>query len=111
MKEPELEENDLDATVQGDRLEIVRRSLEPDNRPVEVTAPDGSSRKVGLADRHDGSYLPSLGIEQAGLHRVSGGERVAMASAGPLNPIEFAAVRAPAAARTSTRLQARTPYH
>src|SRR3546814_7790612 len=35
MKEPELEENDLDATVRGDRLEIVRRSLEPDNRPVE----------------------------------------------------------------------------
>src|SRR3546814_7063109 len=90
MKEPELEENDLDATVQGDRLEIVRRSLEPDNRPVEVTAPDGSTRKVELADRHDGRYTPSLGIDQAGLYRVSDGARVALAAAGPLHPIAFA---------------------
>ena len=41
MKEPDLEENDLRATIDGDRLMVTRQSLEPDDRPVTVTAPDG----------------------------------------------------------------------
>ncbi len=48
MKEPDLEENDLRATVDGDRLVVTRQSLEPDDRPVTVTAPDGSSQSLKL---------------------------------------------------------------
>ncbi len=43
MKEPDLEENDLRAAIDGDRLVVTRQSLEPDDRPVTVTAPDGTS--------------------------------------------------------------------
>ena len=46
MKEPDLEENDLRAAVDGNRLVVTRQSLEPDDRPVTVTAPDGSSRSL-----------------------------------------------------------------
>ena len=34
MKEPDLEENDLRAAIEGDHLDVTRQSLEPDDRPV-----------------------------------------------------------------------------
>ena len=92
MKEPDLEENDLRAAVDGDRLIITRQSLEPDDHPVTVTAPDGSSRSLKLTPEHGGRSGGSLAIDQMGLYRVTDGTRTALAAAGPLNPIEFADV-------------------
>ena len=93
MKEPDLEENDLRAAVDGDRLVVSRQSLEPNDRPVTVTAPDGSSRSMQLTPDHGGRSTGSLAIDQMGLYRVRDGSRTALAAAGPLNPIEFADVR------------------
>jgi hypothetical protein len=92
MKEPDLEENDLRAAVDADRLIITRQSLEPDDHPVTVTAPDGSSRSLKLTPEHGGRSGGSLAIDQMGLYRVTDGARTALAAAGPLNPIEFADV-------------------
>jgi hypothetical protein len=93
MKEPDLEENDLRAMVQGDRLVVTRQSLEPDDRPVTITAPDGSSRSLKLAPESGGRSTGSLPISEMGLYRVGDGSRTALAAAGPLNPVEFADVR------------------
>ncbi|HTV45858.1 MAG TPA: hypothetical protein VMF05_11110 [Stellaceae bacterium] len=106
MKEPDLEENDLRASVDGDRLLVTRQSLEPDHRPVTVTLPDGGHRTLQLTHDTGGRSTGSLAIDQMGLYRVSDGTRTALAAAGPLNPIEFADVRttdaklAPVAAAT-----------
>ncbi len=94
MKEPDLEENDLRAMVEGDRLHVTRQSLEPDDRPVSVTAPDGSSRGLTLAPESGGRSSGTLPITEMGLYRVTDGTRTALAAAGPLNPIELADVRA-----------------
>ena len=94
MKEPDLEENDLRATVEGDRLVITRQALEPDDRPVSVTLPDGSSRDLTLSPDSGGRSTGTLPIGEMGLYRVTDGSRTALAAAGPLNPIEFADVRA-----------------
>jgi len=93
MKEPDLEENDLRAAIEGDRLVISRQSLEPDDHPVTVTAPDGASRTVTLAAEANGRSSASLPITQMGLYHVTDGTRNALAAAGPLNPIELADVR------------------
>jgi hypothetical protein len=93
MKEPDLEENDLRVTVEGDRIAVTRQSLEPDDHPVTVTAPDGSSRRLTLAPETGGRSSGSLPISEMGLYRVTEGTRTALAAAGPLNPIEFADVR------------------
>jgi len=93
MKEPDLEENDLRAVVEGDRLTITRQSLEPDDHPVTVTAPDGSTRSLTLSPDTGGRSIGSLPIGEMGLYRVSDGNRTALAAAGPLNPTEFADVR------------------
>jgi hypothetical protein len=92
MKEPDLEENDLRAAVEGDRLIVTRQSLEPDDRPVTVTGPDGSSRSLSLTAESGGRSSGTLPITEMGLYRVSDGKRSALAAAGPLNPIEFADV-------------------
>ena len=93
MKEPDLEENDLRAVVEGDRLTITRQSLEPDDHPVTVTAPDGSTRSLTLSPDTGGRSIGSLPIGEMGLYRVSDGNRTALAAAGPLNPTEFADAR------------------
>jgi hypothetical protein len=93
MKEPDLEENDLRAAVEGDRLVVTRRALEPDNRPVTVGFPDGSSRTLQLSPVEGGRSTGQLTVNQMGLYRVSDGSKTALAAAGPLNPIEFSDVR------------------
>jgi hypothetical protein len=93
MKEPDLEENDLRAVVEGDRVVVARQSLEPDDRPVEVTSPDGSKRSLTLSPESGGRSTGSLPISEMGLYHVTDGSRTALAAAGPLNPVEFADVR------------------
>jgi hypothetical protein len=93
MKEPDLEENDLRAIIDGNHLVVTRQSLEPDNRPVTVTAPDGSKKQLSLSPQGGGRSSGSMAISQMGLYRVTGGGRTTLVAAGPLNPIEFADVR------------------
>ena len=93
MKEPDLEENDLRAVVEGDSLVVTRQSLEPDERPVTVTAPDETSQTLKLAPEGGGRSSGRLPISEMGLYRVTDGTRTALAAAGPLNPVEFADVR------------------
>jgi hypothetical protein len=94
MKEPDLEENDLRATVEGNRLVVTRQSLEPDNRPVEITGPEGNFQTLTLKPTQGGQSRGSLPISESGLYRVTDGEHTALAAAGALNPIELADVRA-----------------
>src|SRR5437764_3168454 len=64
MKEPDLEENDLRAAIDGDRLVVTRQSLEPDDRPVTVTAPDGTTANLALTPDSGGRSTGSLAIAQ-----------------------------------------------
>ena len=96
MKEPELEENDLRAQVVNDRLEIVRRSVDRQEKGVEITFPDGRQIVVRPEENLPGEYRASVPIDAAGLYRISDGERVTMAAAGALNSLELADMRASA---------------
>jgi len=89
MKEPELEENDLRAEVRGDQLLVTMRSVDPADPVVDVTGPDGTTQELSLQDRGGGRYTVELPLTQAGLYRVSDGDRMAMAAAGTLNPKEL----------------------
>ena len=90
----ELEEKDLRAIARQDQLEITRRDVDAEPRSVTVTWPDGKTQEVTLEEKSNGLFTGSLPITQSGLYRVSDGDRIFMAAAGSLNPIEFADVRA-----------------
>ena len=97
MREPDLEEEDLRATVVGGSLEITRRSLSPQLPPIEVTSPSGEEQRIALQPGNSGRASASIPAAESGLYRLSDGERTALAAAGPLNPREFQDMRASAA--------------
>src|SRR5204863_4723353 len=90
----DLEENDLRATVEGDRLVVTRQSLEPDDRASTVTLPDGTTQSLTLTPEHGGRSSRTLPIAQMGLYGATDGTHTGLAAAGPVNPVEFADVRA-----------------
>ena len=73
---------------------MTRQSLEPDDRPVTVTAPDGTTTTLTLTAGAGGRSTGTLAVSQMGLYHLTDGSHNALAAAGPLNPIEFADVRA-----------------
>ncbi|TWB45261.1 hypothetical protein [Nitrospirillum pindoramense] len=93
MKEPALEEEDLKAHVDGDRLVVERRSLKPDADPVEVRSPSDAVTSLPLVDSPDGVARGSLEATEPGLWRVKDGDRTALAVVGALNPPELADMR------------------
>ncbi|MDW8400004.1 MAG: hypothetical protein RMK90_15750, partial [Acetobacteraceae bacterium] len=102
MKEPDLEEEDLRARVEGERILIERRSLGEGQPPaLTVTAPSGEARTLALEPLAPGRAAAELLADQPGVWRISDGTRVAFAAVGAGNPREFLDLRAlaePAAA-------------
>ncbi len=96
MKEPDLEEEDLHATARGNRIEILRRSLQPTDDPVVVTTPSGARREVTLEDAGEGRARATIVVDEPGLYRLSDGRREAIAAVGEVNPLEFSDLRASA---------------
>jgi hypothetical protein len=94
MKEPELEEEHLEARVADGRLLVQRRSLGSGDVDVSVIDPSGYSRALRLEAGHDGLARGEAKAEEAGLWRVSDGVHTAFASVGPINPPELADLRA-----------------
>ena len=93
MKEPDLEEEDLRASVIDGRLDVLRRSLSDKPVTVEVTLPSGKKAEVELADQGDGRQTGSLPVTETGLYRLTDGTHLAFAASGALNPLEIADLR------------------
>jgi len=93
MKEPELEENDLRARVDGDRITIERRSLEPDTRSVELVTPSDEARAVELRPAEPGLARATVTASEPGIYRISDGERRTVALVGAANMPELADLR------------------
>ena len=96
MKEPDLEEEDLRAHVEGNELVIVRRSLSDDLQPVQVTLPSGTTRSVRMTEGIGGRARGSLPATEVGIYRLTDGTRRAVAAVGNVNPKEYADMRATA---------------
>jgi hypothetical protein len=89
MKEPELEEEALRATVRGHKIEIERQSLHAEVPPVKVAAPSGEETSVTLGPAEPGLWRASVDAGELGLYRLSDGTLSVLANVGPENPREF----------------------
>ena len=96
MKEPDLEENDLRAYMEDGKLAVVRRSVETDDAPVEVTTPSGDVRTLNLVPGPGGRAKATVAIDEVGVYKLTDGRHSALAAVGNLNPREFADMRATA---------------
>lgn len=118
MKEPELEEEQLNASIAGEELTVTRRSTAAEPRHnVTITPPSGApvtltldattasaqTRKTGAPEADGGQSGISTGhmaAEQPGIWQVDDGAHKAFAAPMPPDPQEFADLRA-----TASKLQ------
>ncbi|WP_020173633.1 membrane protein [Methyloferula stellata] len=89
MKEPDLEEEALRATVEGHDLVIERQSLKDQVPPVKVTAPSGKQETVTLSPAEPGLSRARVKTDEIGLYRLTDGQLSVLANVGPENPREF----------------------
>ena len=89
MKEPELEEEALRATAQGDTLSIERQSLKDQIPPVQIVAPSGKVTTAKLALAEPGLSRAQIKVSELGLYRVTDGTLTTLVNVGPENPREF----------------------
>jgi hypothetical protein len=89
MKEPELEEEALRATSQGDELSIERQSLKDQIPPVRVFAPSGKEITAMLKPAEPGLSRADVKVSELGLYRVTDGALTTLVNVGPENPREF----------------------
>jgi hypothetical protein len=89
MKEPELEENDLRASVEGNRITIERRSLQEETRPVQWVSPSDETQTVTLKSDGAGAARAVVTAPEPGLYRLSDGEHQAVALVGGVDVPEL----------------------
>jgi hypothetical protein len=90
LKEPELEEETLTATVQGEAMTITRRSmLEEAPGPVTITGPDGAETVLDMPQASPGKYETVWQAPMLGLYRLEQGDLVRVIAVGPAAPREF----------------------
>ena len=89
MKEPDLEENSLNAFVSGSQLSVVRQSMEDRRHDVTVTTPSGAAHPLVLEPGEPGRARAEMRLEEAGYHRIGDGELETHVNVGGLNPLEW----------------------
>jgi len=89
MKEPELEEEALTASAEGQTMTITRRTLSAEAGPVEITGPDGEVVTLELEETSPGRFTAEWTAPEIGLYRLAQGEEEAVIALGPSAPREF----------------------
>jgi len=90
MKEPDLEEEALEADGRGQTLTITRRTLSEGQREVTVTGPDGVETVLPLSETEPGRFTATWAAPSMGLYRLSDGDLSQVAVLGPATPREYA---------------------
>ncbi|MFU8863457.1 MAG: hypothetical protein ACNA7O_06045 [Rhodobacterales bacterium] len=89
MKEPELEEEAIWAEPTGQRMRIIRRTLDESAGPVTVTTPSGEEVELDLTEISPGRFEVEYEGPEIGLYRLTDGEESAVIGLGPAAPREF----------------------
>ncbi|MFT9417364.1 VWA domain-containing protein [Acetobacter sp.] len=101
MKEPELEEEQLTASISANTLHITRTSIgTPAATTLTLTSPTGQNSTVPMhASAQEGTQTAQLPITESGIWRISDGTRTTYAAPEPENTRELTDLRV-----TATRL-------
>jgi hypothetical protein len=94
MKEPELDEEGLFASVENGELRIEQRSLAVGPAEVNIESPSGVKSTLALTPEAAGKSTARIAVDEVGLYRISNDTHIALAPAGALNPLELADLRA-----------------
>jgi len=89
MKEPELEEEALTASTDGQTLTIRRQSMADEMGPALLRSPSGEETEIELEDNGNGIFSARIEAGEVGLYEISQGDFTTLAHAGPVDAPEF----------------------
>ncbi|MAZ16878.1 MAG: hypothetical protein CL535_11190 [Ahrensia sp.] len=89
MKEPELEEEALTASTDGQALTVRRQTMEDTVGPARLRSPTGVESEVELTDNGNGIFSATIEADEVGLYEITQGEFSTLAHAGPVDAPEF----------------------
>ncbi|NJN05716.1 MAG: hypothetical protein HC814_04125 [Rhodobacteraceae bacterium] len=89
MKEPELEEEALNAIATGQTMRIQRRTLEDTVPSVTITDPAGTITELPLSETAPGIFEGTFEGPEIGLYHLQNGDQTAVIGLGPAAPREF----------------------
>jgi hypothetical protein len=89
LKEPELEEEALTATAQGQTLTVTRRTIGDPPGDLTITGPDGTETTLPMPEAAPGRYELEWQAPDMGLYRLAQGDLSAVVAVGPSAPKEF----------------------
>jgi hypothetical protein len=89
LKEPELEEEALTATAQGQTLTLTRRTIGDPPGDLTITAPDGTETILPMPQKAPGRHELVWEAPEMGLYRLAQGDLTAVVAVGPSAPREF----------------------
>ncbi|MBO0663284.1 hypothetical protein LQ948_11630 [Jiella sp. MQZ9-1] len=89
MKEPQLEEESLDASARGSDLVVTRQTIGDDPGPATVITPSGKAVKVPMKNVSSGLWEGVLKTNEIGLFQAANGDLRALGTVGPVNPREY----------------------
>ena len=89
LKEPELEEEALTATAQGQTLTFTRRTIGDPPGDLTITAPDGTETILPMPQKAPGRHELVWEAPEMGLYRLAQGDLTAVVAVGPSAPREF----------------------
>jgi hypothetical protein len=102
MGEPELEEEALTASAEGQTMRIERRTLSEEVPPLIVTGPDGTVTELPLSPAAPGRFEATFTGPEIGLYRLENGDQMSVIGLGPAAPLEFVETIADATALDAT---------
>ena len=89
MKEPDLEEEALTATAEGQLMTIQRRTLGSGELDVEISGPDGFLHKLPMTETSLGIFSADYTAPEPGLYRLSQGDKKTVIALGTTSPREY----------------------
>ncbi|MGY6694416.1 MAG: hypothetical protein ACXIUW_00130 [Roseinatronobacter sp.] len=89
MGEPDLEEETLTATAEGQNVTVLRRTLRDDVGEVTVTGPDGETFTLELREESPGEFRAEFEAPTIGLYRLAESDLESVVALGPQAPREF----------------------
>ncbi|QKV20466.1 hypothetical protein [Oricola thermophila] len=92
MKEPELEEEALTASTDGQTLSIRRQTMADEAAPAIIRSPSGEEMEVALENNGNGIFSAQVEVGEVGLYEISQGEFSTLAHAGPVDAPEFSSM-------------------
>ncbi len=94
MKEPDLEEEALLARQSGNFIDIERRTMADDAKPVIVTLPSGKTITVAMGAQGPGVFKGRVAIAETGVHRFNDSALQTAAAIGNADAKEMLDIRA-----------------